>query len=428
MSDSLTIWLLQTGEPLHIDEGNPRPMRAMNLANALVESGHKVVLWSSSFYHQEKRHRLHGRDRITVSPKLEIRLISSPGYQHNIGLGRLWDHAVLARNLAKELSKETLAPDVAFIGYPPIEAAAVMTRWLATRGIPCMLDVKDQWPNIFVDALPSPLRPFGRVVLMPYFYYARRSFRDATAVTSMAKGFLQWSAEFAGREISKLDKVVPLTTPTGQVSTAELEEAERWWDQQGVKADGTFRICFVGSHSRAFDMGPVFEAAKLASHSGQSIQFVLCGDGEESSAWQAEMKGLSNVLFPGWVDRAKVEALALRSSVTLAPYHNVENFIMNIPNKVVDSLALGLPVLSSLRGEVQRLILDFNVGLSYGPVGEKTLLSCIHELADVPALRDRLSDNARKVFIERFSFESVYGDLVSHLEMLARRRDAQRIS
>ena len=60
MSDSLTIWLLQTGEPLHIDAGNPRPMRAMNLANALVAAGHKVVLWSSSFYHQEKRHRVQG--------------------------------------------------------------------------------------------------------------------------------------------------------------------------------------------------------------------------------------------------------------------------------------------------------------------------------------------------------------------------------
>jgi hypothetical protein len=73
MSDSLTIWLLQTGEPLHIDSGNPRPMRAMNLANALVASGHKVVIWSSSFYHQEKRHRAQGKNRISVSPGLEIR-------------------------------------------------------------------------------------------------------------------------------------------------------------------------------------------------------------------------------------------------------------------------------------------------------------------------------------------------------------------
>jgi hypothetical protein len=45
MKKQLTVWLLQTGEPLHCDAGQPRPMRAMNLANALVDAGHKVVLW-----------------------------------------------------------------------------------------------------------------------------------------------------------------------------------------------------------------------------------------------------------------------------------------------------------------------------------------------------------------------------------------------
>lgn len=422
MNDTLTIWLLQTGEPLHIDAGNPRPMRAMNLANALVASGHKVVLWSSSFYHQEKRHRTNGSYRTMVSPQFEIRLISSPGYRRNIGPGRLWDHAVLARNLAKELSTETVPPDVAFIGYPPIETAAVMTRWLSNRGIPCMLDVKDQWPNIFIDALPKPLRPFGRVALMPYFYYARRAFRDATAVSSMAKDFLQWSAEFAGREVSELDKVVPLTTSIGQVSNAELEEAGLWWDEQGVKADGTFRICFVGSHSRAFDIGPVCAAAKLASRSSKAIQFVMCGDGEESSVWKSEMEGLSNVSFPGWVDRSKVQALAMRSSAALAPYHNIDNFIMNIPNKVIDSLALGLPVLSPLIGEVEGLIAKYEVGMSYGSSTGKTLFQCIEDLATKPSFRDTLSFNASQLFQKRFSYETVYSGLVKHLEMLASKR------
>ena len=113
----LTIWILQTGEPLHIDEGNPRPMRAMNLANALVAAGHRVVLWSSAFYHHEKRHRSRHAVRIIVSNHLEIRLVPSPGYGRNIGFGRLWDHAVLAHNINKLLRAEHTLPDVGFIGY-----------------------------------------------------------------------------------------------------------------------------------------------------------------------------------------------------------------------------------------------------------------------------------------------------------------------
>jgi glycosyltransferase involved in cell wall biosynthesis len=422
MSDSLTIWLLQTGEPLHIDAGNPRPMRAMNLANALVAGGHKVVLWSSSFYHQQKCHRVEESDRIMVSPGLEIRLISSPGYRRNIGPGRLWDHAVLARNLANELSTESIAPDVAFIGYPPIETAAVMTRWLSKRGVPCMVDVKDQWPTIFIDALPAPLKPLGRIVLTPYFYFGRRAMREATALSAMADSFLQWAVNFAGREVSQLDLVVPLTTPTGQVSEAKLEEAGFWWDQQGIKADGTLRIIFVGSHSPAFDIDPVCEAVIAMERSGSSCQFIFCGDGTESPAWRARMAGLSNVFFPGWIERDQIEALALRSSAALAPYRNSEDFMMSIPNKVIDSLALGLPVLSPLRGEVGALISDSEIGMSYGNTIGKSLLQCIDDLATMPSLRDRLSNNALQLFQRRFSFETVYSGLVKHLELLASRR------
>jgi glycosyltransferase involved in cell wall biosynthesis len=422
MSESLTIWLLQTGEPLHIDEGNPRPMRAMNLANELVASGHRVVLWSSFFYHQEKRHRLQESNRIRVSPGLEIRLIKSPGYSRNIGPGRLWDHALLARNLAFELSTEDIAPDVAFIGYPPIEAAAVMTRWLAIRGVPCMLDVKDQWPTIFIDALPAPLKLIGRIALAPYFYFGRRAMREATALSAMADSFLQWAVNFAGRKVNQLDLVVPLTTPTGQVSLAELEEASCWWDQQGIKADGTQRIIFVGSHSPAFDIDPVCEAVMTMARTGSSCQFVFCGDGPESSEWRQKLAGLTNVFFPGWVGRDKIEALANRSSAALAPYRNSEDFMMSIPNKVIDSFALGLPVLSPLKGEVGILISEFAVGMSYGSSTGKTLLQCIEDLATKPGLRDALSANASKLFQKRFSFETVYNGLVNHLEMLASKR------
>ena len=46
------VWIFQSGEPLHSDNDNARPMRCMNLANTLVERGHSVLLLSSSFYHQ----------------------------------------------------------------------------------------------------------------------------------------------------------------------------------------------------------------------------------------------------------------------------------------------------------------------------------------------------------------------------------------
>ena len=48
------ICIFQTGEPLHIDIGNYRPMRAMLLADELLKEGNKVTIISSSFFTKEK--------------------------------------------------------------------------------------------------------------------------------------------------------------------------------------------------------------------------------------------------------------------------------------------------------------------------------------------------------------------------------------
>lgn len=421
----MNVWLLQTGEPLHIDAGNPRPMRAMNLANALAEAGHTVVLWSSAFYHQEKRHRSRSAQRIIVSPQLEIRLIPSLGYVRNIGPGRLWDHAVLGRNLVQQLKQETQPPDVAFIGYPPIEAAAVMTRWLSVRGVPSMLDIKDQWPNLFVDALPKSVRHLSRIVFAPYFHLAKRAMRDATGLSAMAEGFLAWAIDFAGRQRNDMDTVVPLTTPSGQVSAAELEAARQWWNNKGIVADGRLRVCFVGSHSPAFDIEPLYQAAKHFSSHGNQCEFVICGDGEYSAEWRSLMSGLPNVHFPGWVDRAQIEILAERSHAAITPYRNIDNFTKNLPNKVIDALSLGLPILSPLQGEVADLISRHKVGLRYGTDSGKTLIECIEVLRSDTELHQQISTNAFDLFQRDFSFETVYGGLVRHLEMLALSRRSQ---
>ena len=53
----MLVWILQTGEPLNCDLNQLRPMRAINLSNALISKGHKVEIISTRFFHQEKRFR-----------------------------------------------------------------------------------------------------------------------------------------------------------------------------------------------------------------------------------------------------------------------------------------------------------------------------------------------------------------------------------
>jgi glycosyltransferase involved in cell wall biosynthesis len=419
----LNVWIFQTGEPLHFDLVESRPMRAMNLANALELAGHNVVLWSSNFYHQEKRHRVVEGNRILVSPNIEVRLISSPGYRTNIGFQRLWDHAVLAFNLHKELQAEFVFPDIAFVGYPPVEAAAVMTRWLKIRKIPCVIDVKDMWPSIFLRSIPDAFKPIGKILLAPYFYLGKRAMKEATALTSIADGFLEWAAMFAGRLVLTIDRVVPLTSPNKQISAERLEKASNWWDKNGIKQDGTPRFIFIGSHTEAFDIDPIRDAAFFMQSTGINCQFIICGNGPSSLRWKEQMAGLNNVYFPGWIDNDKIKALSLRSTATLAPYKNTNDFVMSIPNKIYDAFSLGLPILSSLKGEVEHLLLSSRAGMIYGKSSDKTLTECLKILINDPGICKEFSNNALSIYSERFSFEVVYGGLVRHLELLTKGKE-----
>lgn len=419
MNQKLLIWILQTGEPLPSDDDSHRPMRAINLANALTSAGHNVVLWSAAFNHQTKTHRCKEYKSIRHSQKTEIRLIPSPGYRKNVSLGRLYDHLVLAKNLKTILKQEETKPDVVFIGYPPIETASVMTHWLKKRCIPCLLDVKDQWPSFMVDALPKGIKSIGRIAFSPYFYLAKRSMREATGLSAMADDFLKWTLNFSNRERSDNDLVVPLTTRNCSISNNERGDAIRWWEEQGITSNGNIKIMFVGSHYPSLDFSPIFEAAALFLDKGVECDFIICGHGELTELLSSKAKNYDNIFFPGWVDRPKVEELAKISTASIAPFKNIDCFTKSLPNKVIDSLSLGLPIISPLKGEVERLIKSEEVGLIYDEHSKNSLYDCILELGLDKEKRNKLAENAINLYESRFSFEVVYGGLVKHLEKLA---------
>jgi len=418
----MNIWVFQTGEPLPLDPGHQRPMRAINLCNKLIQAGHRVTLWSADFDHQQKQFRGKAGAQIQYVDNLDIILLPSPGYRKNIGLARLFDHAQLALNLRRRLAQLDDVPDVAFIGYPPIETAYVFGKWLNTRGVPFLLDIKDQWPTIFIQSLPRIVQPLGSLVFWPYHYLARSTMRRATGVSAMADGFLDWALTFCGKTRSENDAMIPLTTPSGEIEQIEVMAARQWWDHFGVAEGVGCRFSFVGSFSSAFDFLPVRLAAETALQQGDEIQFVLCGEGGDVGEVRAMMHGLPNVLFPGWIDRPKIEALAERCVASIAPYRNTPDFMLSIPNKIIDSLAMGLPVLSSLKGEVAAMIDNDGIGLKYNDaagVGDESLYRTIVILRQDKNLQNTLSSNARELYNARFSFERVYGDLVVHLEHLA---------
>jgi glycosyltransferase involved in cell wall biosynthesis len=406
----MNVWILQTGEPLQIDAGAFRNMRAINLSNMLVSMGHKVRLISSNFDHITKTQRTPNGGLIRVNSSLEICLLPSRGYKKHIGISRVIDHWQLALQLRKFLRNGPI-PDVAFVGFPPIELSWVFARWLKENRVPFLIDVKDAWPELYVWLFPKWIHTAIKGFLAPIFLMRKFVFMQATGICSISFPFLSWSLEITNRSLGSKDLVAPLTSAQTIPNNAELTDAISWWDGLGMSESENFRCYFVGSLNGTFNFEPVLEAAKATN-----IEFVICGDGPLREQLMEKFKALSNVKFPGWISSSQAHVLALNSSLALGPIGNGEDFTMSIPNKFYDALRHGKPILTSGNGlpkdfvEVNRVGWHYEDGLS--------LITILKKLQTDTTVMKEVSDRAVKLYKDKYDGDNVYRFLANHLTRL----------
>ena len=171
--------------------------------------------------------------------------------------------------------------------------------------------------------------------------------------------------------------------------------------------------------SRSFDFDPIFESSHNLKKQNINCEFVICGEGEKFNSLKTKSKNFDNIKIIKWIDKAKIETLAKISDATIAPYKNSSDLIISIPNKIIDSLRLGLPILSPLKGELEVLIKENRIGLTYG--GDSSLSDCIKTIINQPTRLESMSKNSRILYNKKFQYQKVYDGVVTHLEELTKR-------
>ena len=405
----MKVWIFQTGEPLQIDPKGLRPMRAINLSNALIEQGHEVVLWSSNFDHFSKTHRFKKEREIQYSKNLKIKLIPSLGYNSNTGMSRLIDHIDLALNLKKMLKKQ-LPPDVAFIGYPPIEAPWVIARWLKKHNVPFLIDVKDAWPDLFVRVFQGRFQRIIKIMFLPQFLMMKKVFQIADGISAPTQDFLDWCLQKLPREQNSCDRVTPITAPDSIIPQEELKKAEIWLDELNIKDSGIFRVCYVGSITTSLNFSPIIEAAKRLP-----IEFVIAGNGSNYEAIVTQCKHLSNIRFLSWIDRAQINRLYARSDLMIAPYINSFDFQLNITNKFYDAMSNGKPFITCISGAVTKLIDKYDIGIKYDGDQVSNLAEVLATIINDKNSLIKLGNNARHLYVQQYKSNKVYSELVRDL-------------
>jgi len=106
------------------------------------------------------------------------------------------------------------------------------------------------------------------------------------------------------------------------------------------------------------------------------------------------------------------------SDIALAPY--TANAKMSLPNKAFEYFFAGLPIVSSLQGELQGLLEKHRCGVVYDTSKANDLLEKLRGLLTDRVGVHKMGQRARKLYEDRFSADLIYSDLIRYLERLAK--------
>lgn len=411
--------MITVGEPLPIVDKDVRLLRTGLLAEKLVEQGHDVVWWTSTFDHANKRHIFQSDKKYNMTENCCIYMLHSVAYQNNISIARIFNHMGVARKFRRYAAKEPV-PDVILCSIPTLELGVEATRYGRMTNVPVVLDIRDMWPDMFVGRIPPRLRWLFKAPLAYMTHQIKLACRRAKGIMGITPGYVQWGLKQAGRGLSDFDADFPLGYSSVPIPADKLLEAARFWQSRGVsKENQELVLCLFSNLVKQLELETVIEAARRLEQTQKKFRFVFCGKGEALDYFKSKAQGCARVDFPGWVNRPQIAALMEIARAGLTPYRSTEDFVISIPNKAIEYISAGLPVISSLKGSLQDLLAEHNAGLTYDNNNSDELFNMLCDLYDHREKLKIMSANAYDLYRERFIGEKVYTDMCRYLEKIA---------
>ena len=395
----MRIWIICHGEALPI-EPDIRKYRVGMLFDECRAQGHEVTWWATTFWHLRKIRVRESSETLRFGENGKLRLLECGTYMKNVSLARLRHHQRFASQLEKEFHA-TERPEVILCCYPVIEAAAVAIRFAKSNGIPIVLDVRDRWPDQYLEYVPRVVRGLARIALGVHFRRAHYCFSTADRLTSMSRGMLEWALTSAARERGTGDRVFHIGYEKDKSGGSRRSE------------DGVIRFAYAGTFGNTYDIEMVLRVFSALEKVDGLLKwsFTLGGKGERCDTLRQQYES-ERIRFAGWLDEAGMEALMNESDWGLVPWASEAGAF---PNKVFEYFSYGIPIVSSIKGELWDLVneeeVGFNFDISDSENLETVIRRCLVESGDLERYRHRVN----RLFKARFESKNIYGEFVKFL-------------
>lgn len=406
----MNIWLIQIGEALPVKTGI-RKIRTAYLADELTKRGHNVLWWASAFDHFQKDWIYRCDTEIIINERYKIKTLKGCGYKKNISLARLWDHRIISKKF-KRVAPLEKKPDIIIASLPSHDLAYEAIVFAEENRIPILVDIRDQWPDLFLKHVPLVLKNLARIVLRKDFLMTKKTLRGATGIISMMDEILEWGLECAQRNLWWTDNVFYLGYKiNNSLDNKDFKKFANTLKQLKDK----FVVTFIGTFSEYHNPSVLLECASRLKDNDK-IHFVLAGDGQYMPTIQNKAASFPNLTLTGWINQAEIDALLKTSDVGVCTTNHPAYFF---PNKAFAYFSAGLPVISSFQGTIKNIIEKHQVGFYYPPNNDRSLVGYILKLANDKILYGDISKRSKKLFNKFFDANIIYNNYADHIEKVA---------
>lgn len=406
----MRIWVIN---PFDDIPGEGSKQRYWTIAEKLAARGHEVVWWSSSWSHRRKTRRTLPERPDQLPAGIELRLVEAPPYHKNVSLERLKNHRFYARQLRAEgeTRLSTQPPDGVLISWPPMETWEVAHSWKQQCGCRIILDVMDAWPDNFLMLAPKlPVaRALLRLALSSWLKRSRRACQGSDGVSSQSEAFADWARQRGAPD-------------DPHVCYLGAEQSVKDGAAAPSPNPSPLRLLYLGAMGRLYDLETCLQAMEILVKRGIDVRLDLAGQGEKKPALiaqSAELQRIGRVTFHGYLQGEALSSLLQTSHVGLIPMH--PESLVAAPYKAGEYLAAGLPIVSSLPGELQQLLEQGQCGAPYAYGNPASLADAIQHYMD----RDRLTierRNALLLFTQKFDRSVTYEQWADWVESMAQKK------
>lgn len=414
------VWVIEVGEPLHLLGVKPRAMRAGLLCKRLAAYGVEVTWWVSNFNHREKEfykvpnvppHTY----RMQLDNKIFYRFLRGRAYTRNISLSRVLHNYDVAQDFKYSVNFIP-APDVILCCYPTVDLAAEAVSYANTHKIPIIIDVRDLWPDVFLDILRLP-KFFNQLFVPIISYKATYALKNASGISAISPKILEWAKSKAKRSKNYNDRVFPLSYERLYLSSEQRILSIQQWQSLGLKLDGSELIaCCFGTISDVPEFETILDAIDfLPLNLLSKVRIVICGTGPRLEWLRTKVKNYSQVIVTGLISPESINILMEFSYVGLLPYPSREDLLMSYPNKIGEYLSAGLPVISTLSGASEQFLNEWNCGITVRNHDAFAFANALSLLSKRDKVWTDMNVNAKKAYSEMFNSNVTYRNMAKYL-------------